>query len=273
VDIDWANARIGFSIAKPPEYPSGDLEFFKAEAAADPEQVQQFLERHPKSRLGKDAAATLATLRVAQKNSSDEQIMNSLQWVADTSPFSNRTLEMIKPFVDQIRESPGRSTDLAIRAAEFALRYSRGAMTIQDAYRLHYSLGEDYLRQNKTRDAWRHLLSAAFQPLEPGLLGGDEGHNVSVNALLGKIYEDRGRIVRAYSRYKQAYQRLELYLEFLDSTSDIEIQKIKDRGGAGWLHWERNVRMLQAIRPVVESGLARLEPQISAEAREMLDAK
>ncbi len=63
------------------------------------------------------------------------------------------------------------NTDLAIRAGEFALTFSRGSMNIQEAYRLHYGLGEDYLRQGNNRDAWRHLLTAASAAAGSGIDG------------------------------------------------------------------------------------------------------
>ncbi len=101
------------------------------------------------------------------------------------------------------------------------------------------------------------------------------GHNVCVQALLGKVYEEQGRLVRAYSRYRQAYQLLEPYLTLLDSCFRAGAAGTVQSEGleVGPTHGEEPTGCCTAIRPQVEAGLARLEPKISADAKEMLDAK
>ncbi len=102
----------------------------------------------------------------------------------------------------------------------------------------------------------------------------DEGHNICVQALLGKVYEEQGRLVRAYSRYRQASQLLAPFLSnarfHFGAGPAVAGKRMAEDPGRSC---EKNFRMMQAIRPQIEAGLARLEPKISAHAKEMLDAK
>ena len=60
-------------------------------------------------------------------------------------------------------------------------------------HQLHAQLGTILLDAGESREAWKHLLSAAFGLPEDGM----------VNLQLGRFYEQEGRYRRAFSRYVQ----------------------------------------------------------------------
>ena len=67
-------------------------------------------------------------------------------------------------------------------------------------HRLHVRLGELLLDLKDTRGAWEHLMSAAFGLTEAF----GSADRAKVNLLLGRVYEQKGKLKRAMSRYVQA---------------------------------------------------------------------
>lgn len=197
LEIEWASSRVRFIKQDTPPAPAADQAYFKAEVLGTADAYQAFLEAHPKNRLGADAAKRLIALRLDEWGADDDSIIKALQWIADTSAPERRT-ENCLAYVNRLATTPGRSA-LAIRAAQLSLKYSRQAITVQDVYRLHRILGEQYLEQNELQQAWTHLLSAAFVPIDR-----DPEHAFRVALNLARVYEKQSRFTRAYSRYKAA---------------------------------------------------------------------
>jgi hypothetical protein len=202
LEFDWTNSRVRFVQQKDlPVAAKGDREFFLADAANTADGFQAFLEKNPTNRNAGEAATRLMALRMDEWGVSDDDLLKALQWVIDTSP-PERRLDNCITFVNRIAAQPGKSA-LTIQAGLVALKYSRGAVTVQHVYRLHRILGEQYLEQGDLQAAWSHLMSAAFVPLNRS--DPDRALQAFRIALgLGRVYERQERFARAYSRYKAA---------------------------------------------------------------------
>lgn len=202
LDFDWNNSRVRFVQEKDlAPLPAADRAFFRAEAANTAEAYQAFLEKHLAHRLANDAAARLMNFRMAEWGVSDEDVLQALRWLIETAA-PERRLDNCMVHVNRLATTPGK-TELAIQAAQLALKQSRGAITIQHVYRLHRLLGELYLEQDKLPEAWSHLMSASFVPLnrtdrDQAL----QAYRIALN--LGRVYDRQNRHLRAYSRYKAA---------------------------------------------------------------------
>ncbi|MEL1263056.1 hypothetical protein [Pseudoxanthomonas putridarboris] len=198
VDVDWSAGQISFTRRNDKPFPQVDRDYFAAEASGDPRNLIEFLKRYPKHRRAAEAAQVLMQVQVARK-ASDEELVEALQWIADTA-LPRRELESCMPSLRAFARLDGRRA-LVVRAGELAMKYSRTAITIQDIYRLHALMGEALFKEGDLEAAWKHFLSAAFVPLDND---SDRLHNTMVNMYLARIYEQQGRYARAYSRYLKA---------------------------------------------------------------------
>jgi tetratricopeptide (TPR) repeat protein len=190
VELDWTNQTLAFTQKVPPHYPQQDFAFFQAELAGDAGAVQAYLEKYPKERLSYEAANLLVQRRLDEK-ASDAEIIAALTWVVNTA-LSGRHSEDCERWVDIFKTLPGRD-DLVVSAAKLGLTYSRGAITVQSVYRLHNTLGEQYLRQGDLDQAWKHFLSSAFMTPD----------DLTASLNLARVYDKQGRTRRAYSRYRR----------------------------------------------------------------------
>lgn len=202
LEFEWTTSRINFIQEKDlPSPAAADREYFLADAANTADRFQAFLEKFPTNRNAADAATRLMALRLNEWGVEDEALLKSLQWVLDTA-LPERRLDSCISFVNRFAGLPGKS-NLTIQAALLALKYARGATTVQHAYRLHRILGEQYLDQDNLDSAWSHLMSAAFVPLnrtDPDRAL--QAYRIALN--LARIYDRQGRTARAYSRFKAA---------------------------------------------------------------------
>lgn len=200
-----------------PEFPTEDLEFFRARADEDPEALADWLARHggrpdpeagegegasePK-RLAAEAAKLLLDYRV-EDFAPREEIEDAVAWVADTVPVDLRTTRML----DLMKEMADAGQDRVVLAAgELGIESGRDDRYPNAVHEVHGRLGRTLLDGSErpgveadaaatmAEDAWRHLLSAAFGTPEDG----------RVNYDLGRFYERQGRYRRAFSRYVQA---------------------------------------------------------------------
>lgn len=208
VEIDWAGEQIAFTRTQQREDSSADRAYFRAALDGSSAKLSAYLKEYPESRLSAEAAERLIEARLEQPGASDDQLVQALRWVVDTSP-PERKMENAAGYVQRFRQMPDRSA-LVVRAGKLALEHSRDAVTVQDTYRMHNVIGEAYLAQDEVIEAWKHFLSAAFMPLDQRT---DFLHNVAVNLNLGRVYERMGRPMRAYSRYFRAQEMLGPALE------------------------------------------------------------
>jgi tetratricopeptide (TPR) repeat protein len=197
VEIHWLASQIFFSAVKPSTPNAADRDYFMAERADTAEAYLAVLKKHPENRLAAEAARKLARLRMDEWGAADDDVLEAIEWVAKTAAADRRT-EACMPYIRALASQVGR-TELTIRAAKQALTHARGAITVQDVYRIHRILGEQYIDLNDLDQAWRHLMSAAFVKIDR-----DPEHAFYVAYNLARVYEKQGRTSRAYSRYRAA---------------------------------------------------------------------
>jgi hypothetical protein len=259
VEVDWTGSQIAFTRTRQPEYPQADFDFFQAELDKSADAMQQYLRRHPESRLAPDAARALMQRRLQEAEVTDASLLAALQWVVDTSR-QERRMENCVQYVNHFRTMPGRAA-LVVQAGKLALQHSREAVTVQDTYRLHNIIGEAYFEQDQVNDAWKHFLSAAFMPLDDRT---DRLHNISVQYNLARAYDRMDRHTRAYSRYVRTRDMLEPIAEQLEGADEATIE-----GLAPALRMQ--VKLLKGAVGAVKEAVERLSKQIPPEELEMLE--
>jgi len=203
IHIDRESGLATLQSAREPSFPEEDLAFFKAMVARNPQSVLAWLKEYGQSRLGREAAELLLTLYTANAAGLDKKLQ-AIQWINDTMPKDLRASRML----DLMNELTDRGeVKLGIAAGELGLKAGRAGRSPKSNYELHARLGE-LLLSTDNRQAWRHLLSAAFGMPEDGM----------TNLNLGRCYEADDRLKRAFSRYIQALikeESSELALEAL----------------------------------------------------------
>jgi len=197
LEIDWAGTRVNFFKQKEPGSQEADRAYFRAEQGGTTADFEAFLQAHLQSRLAAEAATRLIRLRLEEWGLDEADLLRAFQWVLDTSLPDRRT-EIGRAYVERIAGLIGY-TDAAIKAAKLSLEHSRQALTVQEVYRLHRILGEQYLLIDELDPAWRHFMSAAFVTLHR-----EPQHTFLVAYGLAQVYERQGRTARAYSRYQAA---------------------------------------------------------------------
>ena len=203
VEVDRVNGFVRFQETAPADFPTADLAFFRARAEDDGDALQAFLETHPKSRLAKEAAYLLVEQRLSE-DADAADFLRALQYVNEAQPETLRATAMLD--LMEVLAEEGRPEHL-LAAGRLGIESGRKDRYPNAVHKIHGRMGrlllEEALRPGAPEDeqnaatrkeAWRHLLSAAFGMPEDG----------SVNLDLGRFYEASGRVRRAYSRYVQA---------------------------------------------------------------------
>jgi hypothetical protein len=189
IHIDRRSLLATLQSTGPPAFPKEDLAWFQAAATEDTQRVSQWLNQYGQSRLGREAAEFFLTL-LLDEGAEQKQLGLAIQWVNDTMPEdlrATRLFDLMEELVNEGEES------LGIAAGRMGLKSARADRYPESSYQLHGRLGELLLPTNN-REAWRHLLSAAFGLPEDGM----------INLNLGRCYEANGKKKRAFSRYIQA---------------------------------------------------------------------
>ena len=189
IHIDHQSLLATVRPVKSPEFPQQDLEYFRAMVAKDSDLVLKWLDKSSESRLGQEAAELLLTLLLDEGAEADK-LATAIQWIDTTTPPDLRATRARKLMEDLVNIG---KTELGIMAGEIGIKSARQDRYPKSSYKLHARLGELLLPTNK-REAWRHLLSAAFGLPEDGM----------VNLNLGRVYEANNKKKRAFSRYIQA---------------------------------------------------------------------
>lgn len=190
VEIDRVNRFARFTERKPADFPTADLAFFRARAEDDGDAMEAFLNAHPKERLAVEAARLLVDLRL-DEGTDDETTTRALRWVNDTHGEDLRATAMLG--LMRALSRAGRPA-MVVAAGKIGVESGRKDRYPDSVHKIHRDIGLVLLEDGAGREAWKHLLSAAFGMPEDGL----------VNLYLGRFYEQSGRIRRAFSRYVQA---------------------------------------------------------------------
>jgi len=263
VDIDWSASRIAFTRQRETRYPRGDLDFFQAEVAGRPEGMLAYLQQHPDSRFGAEAATYLMQWRLEQ-HATDDEVLQALRWIVDTAP-ADRRMESGMEYVRMFATMPGK-TRLVQRAGMLALQFSRDAVTVQDTYRLHNIIGEAFLKDDELTPAWKHFLAAAFMPLDNAT---DLRHNLAVNLNLARVYEKQQRFARAYSRYRKARDLMSLKVR--DQPSLLEIANGAVDAATLNPQQLQTVEAARTWQAEITTSMTRLRARIAPDNRVLLD--
>lgn len=175
-------------------FPAEELAFFQAMVSEDSVLVEDWLKQHSQTRLGREAAELLLTLML-DEGADEQQLAGGIQWINDTMPEDLRATRLLDLMEELVNEG---ELDLGIAAGELGIKSARADRYPEANYKLHGRLGELLLPKDN-REAWRHLLSAAFGLPEDGM----------INLNLGRCYENNGQNRRAVSRYIQALIKAE----------------------------------------------------------------
>lgn len=194
IHVDRRSLLATVRAARSPQFPTEDLEWFQAMVAEDRDLVVNWLEEHGETRLGREAAELLLTLMLDEGAETDE-LASAIQWVNDTMADDLRATRLFDLMEELVNEG---EVDLGIAAGEIGVKSARKDRYPEANYKLHGRLGELLLPRDN-REAWRHLLSAAFGLPDDGM----------INLNLARVYEADGKSKRAFSRYIQALVKQE----------------------------------------------------------------
>ncbi len=189
IHIDRQSLVATVRSAGSPQFPQQDLEWFQAMVAEDRDLVLNWLGSYSETRLGREAAEFLLSLML-DEGAEESEIGTAIRWVNDTMPADLRATRMYDLMEELVNEG---ETNLGVVAGELGVESARKDRYPKAAYQLHGRLGELLLPSDK-REAWRHLLSAAFGLPDDGM----------INLNLARVYEANGKKQRAFSRYIQA---------------------------------------------------------------------
>lgn len=189
VHIDRKSLLATVEIAKSPVFPKEELAYFQAMVVEDGDRVVEWLKANPKSRLNREASEFLLSLYL-DEGAEDEQLARAVQFVNDSMSEDLRATRMFDLLEELVNEG---EEALGVKAGQLGLKSARKDRYPESNYKLHGRLGE-LLLPTDNRQAWRHLLSAAFGLPEDGM----------INYNLGRCYEANGKPKRAFSRYVQA---------------------------------------------------------------------
>jgi hypothetical protein len=189
VHVDRKSLLVTVQVARSPVFPKEELAWFQAMIAEDSAKVVEWLTANPKSRLNAEAAEFLLTLCL-DEGAEEEQLEQAVKFVNDSmleDLRATRMFDLLEELVNEGQEA------LGVKAGQLGLKSARKDRYPESNYKLHGRLGEILLATDN-RQAWRHLLSAAFGLPEDGM----------INYNLGRCYEANGKPTRAFSRYVQA---------------------------------------------------------------------
>ena len=189
IHVDRQSLMATVRAARSARFPSEELKWFQAMVSEDRDLVQAWLEEYAQTRLGREAAEFLLTLMLDEGAETDE-LAEAIQWVNDTMVADLRATRLFDLMEELVNEG---EVDLGIAAGEIGVKSARKDRYPESNYKLHGRLGELLLPRDN-REAWRHLLSAAFGLPEDGM----------INLNLARVYEADGKPKRAFSRYIQA---------------------------------------------------------------------
>ncbi len=187
VEVDRVNRFVRFTESKPASFPTADLEFFQARASDDEHALAAWVEKYKTERLAPEAAQLLLDRRL-DSNAPTESIRTALEALAATRPADLKATGALESMQQM---SQAGKFEWALAAAELGLAHGREDRYPDAVHKLHARMGSILLDRGERREAWKHLLSAAFGLPDDGPLNLD----------LGRCYEQEGRFSRAYSRY------------------------------------------------------------------------
>ena len=192
IEIDHANKRVTLWPTDAEPTLSEDRAFVAALAAPGHAALGAYLERFEDKARHRAEAAEVALDRALEAGLSDLEAWKPiLKSYVLSRPEKRRATSIRTLMVDL---ATWELFDAARHVAELGIEHGRKDKDPNAVHHLHATLGQWLLERGELDDAWRHLLSAAFGLPEDG----------RVNLNLGRLYEQKKRYARAFSRYVQA---------------------------------------------------------------------
>jgi len=214
VHIDRESRLATLQAGREPSFPKEELAFFQAMVSRSPQHLLAWLKDYGQSRLGAEAAELLLALLV-EKRADTAELAQAIQWVNDTAPADLRASRMFDLMEELVKAG---NVELGIAAGKIGVKSARADRYPEANYKLHGRLGE-LLLPTDNREAWRHLLAAAFGMPEDGM----------INFNLGRCYEADGRLKRAFSRYVQALIKEESSERALEALARLDAKLPADQ--------------------------------------------
>ena len=207
VEIDRVNRRVYLTPTTAPEYPASDLAYFEAVwddwgPRDDSPALEAFLTAYPDARLSPEAADALFELRLFE--GADEASMAvAIEWADATTPEDLRATAALERM--SLAASHGRP-DVLVMAGETGIEAGRDDRYPNAVHEIHAEVGQAQLVLGQDREAWRHLLAAAFGLPDDGMvkLGLGTYYERDAERFRGDPERYAGRLRRAFSAYVQA---------------------------------------------------------------------
>ena len=191
VALDPVNRLVRWTETRSPRFPKDDLAYFRAMVSGQAEPVEAWLEGHPESRLAEEASDLLLARRLADKATKPEVLQRAIRKAVETRPEDLRATTALR-LMDELAQAD--RGEAVVWAGEEGIRFGRKDRDSNAVHKIHARLGARLLESGQRREAWRHLLSAAFGMKDDG----------PVNLNLAKFYEKDGKLARAFARYVYA---------------------------------------------------------------------
>ncbi len=194
VTVDLVGNQILFEQLRGPRFPSEEREYFVARAEGDPARIETFIKTHGASRLAGEASEKLLALRLEEDPADAEAIARAVRHRAGQLPENRRSQQLVALADELLGGKRADKLELASDVLKVASESSAADLNGIAAHQIQARLGLVALRRGDSAAARRHLLAAAFgMPRDP-----------LVNLWLGELYEQSGKLTRAWSRYVQA---------------------------------------------------------------------
>lgn len=190
IEVDRENRRAWIRPTRKPEFPEADLAYFRALVEDEADALVSYLDAWPDARLSGEAARRLLDLRLDEE-ADDAAIQHALELLSRNRKEDLRATAGLDLMTELLEAG---FEDAGVAAGKLGVESGRKDRYPNAVHEIHSKLGQVLFDRGEGKEAWRHLLSAAFGIPEDGM----------VNLYLGLFYESEGRDARAFSRFVQA---------------------------------------------------------------------
>jgi len=194
VTLDPHHKVLELEPVKEPRFPTEEQACFKALAARHAPDLEAFLEKHIRHRLARDVGGKLLEIRLGESPLDPKALNVAVDYFGRTRPAKRRSRVMLDLLKRLVVRQPEAYEIVRKPALDIALRDARQDEDPGAVHKARSEIGGLLLEKGELREAYRHLLSAAFGLPRDGM----------INYRLGRLYERKGQDERAWSRYLQA---------------------------------------------------------------------
>ncbi len=194
VTLDPHHKTLELEEVRAPKFPAEEQACFKALAARDADGLEAFLGKHEKHRLALDAGTALLRIRLEASPLEEASLNRAVELYAKTTPAKRRSRMVLDLVKRMVTRRPEVYRIIRKTALDIALKHARMDEDPSALHKARSEIGGLLLEKGEVREAYRHLLSAAFGLPRDGM----------INLRLGKLYEKKGMLERAWSRFLQA---------------------------------------------------------------------